>query len=82
MPATPRPPWNGYEDADEDDLLALLDGAESAANDPEDPTHKDVAGGIATAIASHEGTKKELGDKSYRKRLHERASQIAGSWRP
>jgi hypothetical protein len=82
MPSSPRPLWNGYDDADEDDLVALLDRTEKAANDPDDLTHKDVAGGLATAIAEHEATKQKLDDASYRPKLHDRAIEIAKSWRP
>jgi hypothetical protein len=82
MPDTPRPLWNGYDTTDENDLLALLDSTEEAAKNPDDPTHADVAGGLATAIAQHEATKEKLGDNTYRPRLHARASEIAGSWRP
>jgi hypothetical protein len=83
MPSTPSPLWPGYDQAAEDDLLALLDTAESAANDPADDTVRpNVAGGLATAIAEHEAIKKDLDPDNYRARLHERASAIAGSWKP
>jgi hypothetical protein len=83
MPATPQPLWPGYDQASEDDLLALLDATDSAANDDADDTVKpDVAGGLATAIASHEEIKKDLDPDNYRPRLHERASAIAGGWKP
>jgi hypothetical protein len=83
MPGTPPPLWPGYDDASEDDLLGLLDGTESAANDAADDTvNPDVAGGLATAIASHEAIKKDQDPDNYRPRLHERASAIAGGWRP
>jgi len=62
MPST-SPLWDGYGygDASEDDLLALLDGADSAANDAADPTvSPDVAGGLAVAIAGHEEIKQRL----------------------
>jgi len=81
MPATPPPLWPGYDDADEDDLLALLGNTEAAANDPADDTVRpNVAGGLATAIAEHEAIKKDLDPDNYRPRLHERASAIAGGW--
>jgi len=83
MPATPPPLWPGYDDADEDDLLALLGDTEAKANDPADDTVRpDVAGGLATAIAGHEAIKKDLDPDNYRPRLHERASAIAGGWKP
>ena len=83
MPATPPPLWPGYDNADEDDLLALLGNTEAAANDPADDTVRPgVAGGLATAIAEHEAIKKDLDPDNYRPRLHERASVIAGSWKP
>ena len=83
MPATPPPLWPGYDNADEDDLLALLGNTEAAANDPADDTVRpNVAGGLATAIAEHEAIKKDLDPDNYRPRLHERASAIAGGWQP
>lgn len=83
MPSTPPPLWDGYDDASEDDLLALLDGADSAANDAADPTvSPDVAGGLAFAIAGHEEIKQRLDPDNYRARLHDRAQVIAGSWKP
>jgi hypothetical protein len=82
MPGTPSPLWPGYDTADEDDLLALLDGAETAANDPADDTiQPNVVGGLATAIAEHEAIKKDLDPDNYRSRLHDRASAIAGGWK-
>ena len=60
MPSPPRPLWTGYDDADEDDLLELLDGTAAAADDPDDDTvDSNVSGALATAIASHEAIKKE-----------------------
>ena len=83
MPSTPPPLWPGYDEADEDDLLALLDQSETAANDPgDDSVRPNVVGGLATAIAEHEAIKKDLDPGNYRSRLHERASAIAGSWKP
>jgi hypothetical protein len=83
MSDSPRPLWNGYDDADEDDLLELLDGTDKAADDPDDPTvEKDVSGGLATAIAKHEEIKKTLDDPNYRPKLHDRAIEIARSWQP
>jgi hypothetical protein len=82
MPSTPPPLWPGYDSASEDDLLALIDGTDSAANDPADDTvHPDVAGGLATAIARHEELKRDQDPDNYRPRLHERASAIAGGWK-
>jgi len=83
MPNTPPPLWPGYDDADEDDLLSLLDSTDAAANDPADATvDPAVAGGLATAIARHEELKKDQDPDNYRARLHERASAIAGGWKP
>lgn len=83
MPSTPPPLWRGYDETSEDDLLALLDATESAAKNPDDDTVKpNVAGALATAIAEHEAIKKEQDPDNYRSRLHERASAIAGSWKP
>ena len=64
MPGTPPPLWRGYDDTEEDDLLALLDEHDSKAN------------------ARHEALKQEQDPDNYRPRLHERASAIAGGWRP
>ena len=83
MTPTPPPLWNGYDDASEDELLALLDEAERAANDPGDDTVRpNVVGGLATAIAEHEAIKQELDPDRYRARLHQRATAIAGGWKP
>jgi hypothetical protein len=83
MPSAPRPLWNGYDEADEDDLIALLDTTDSAAEDPDDQTvEKPVSGGLAHAIAKHEEIKQRLDPDNYRPRLHSRASAIAGSWQP
>jgi hypothetical protein len=84
MPGTPQPLWPGYDDASDDDLLALLDEKERAGNDDNDDTvQPDVAGGLATAIAQHEAIKRNLDPDNYRSRVHERASAIAGGgWRP
>jgi hypothetical protein len=83
MPAAPRPLWNGYDETSEDDLLALLDGAEAAANDPDDETVQPaVPGGLAHAIAQHEEIKRKLDPDNYRPRLHARANVIAESWKP
>jgi hypothetical protein len=83
MPGTPQPLWPGYDDASDDDLLALLDEKERAGNDDSDDTvQPDVPGGLATAIAQHEAIKRDLDPDNYRSRVHERASAIAGGWRP
>jgi hypothetical protein len=83
MPSTPPPLWHGYDETSEDDLLALLDATESAANDPGDDTVRpNVVGGLATAIAEHEAIKKDSDPDNYRARLHDRASAIAGGWKP
>jgi hypothetical protein len=83
MPGTPPPLWHGYEEAAEDDLLALLDAHDNAANDRNDPTvNTAVASALATAIARHEALKKDQDPGNYRPRLHERASAIAGGWKP
>jgi hypothetical protein len=82
MPATPPPLWPGYDEANEDDLLALLDDTEAKANDPADDTvQPNVVGGLATAIAKHEAIKKGQDPDNYRARLHDRASAIAGGWK-
>jgi hypothetical protein len=83
MPATPRPLWPGYDQTSDDDLLSLLDQTERAANDDGDDTvQPNVAGGLATAIATHEEIKKDLDPGNYRQAVHERASAIAGGWKP
>ena len=83
MPGTPPPLWRGYEEAAEDDLLALLDAHDKAANDRSDPTvNTAVASALATAIARHEALKQDQDPDNYRPRLHERAAEIAGGWRP
>ena len=87
MSPTPPPLWNGYDDAGEDELEALLDRKVDAAVDPADPTvDEDVARDFATAIASHEWLKQKLGADDYHPRLHAEANRIRkadiGSWRP
>ena len=84
MPASPPPLWDGYDDADEDQLVALLEGKAAAAHDDADEgvDHR-VAQDLATAVASHEWLKRKLDDSSYRARLHAVADDIRdGSWRP
>jgi hypothetical protein len=83
MPGTPPPLWPGYDAAEEQELLDLLDGHDSKANDRNDPTvNTAVASALATAIARHEALKKDQDPDNYRPRLHERASAIAGGWKP
>ena len=36
MPASAPPLWDGYDDADEDQLVALLEGKAAAAHDDSD----------------------------------------------
>jgi hypothetical protein len=83
MPGTPPPLWPGYDDASDDDLLDLLERTDNAANDREDPTvNTAVASALATAIARHEALKQEQDAGNYRRAVHERASAIAGGWKP
>ncbi len=87
MPSTPPPLWDGYDDAGEDKLVALLDRKVEAAIDPDDPTVDErVARDFATAIASHEWLKDKLGAGDYHPTLHAEADRIRradiGSWRP
>jgi hypothetical protein len=83
MAETPPPLWPGYDTTDEQDLLDLLDSHDSKANDRNDPTVSTaVASALATAIARHEALKQEQDPDNYRPRLHERASFIAGGWKP
>jgi hypothetical protein len=87
MPPTPPPLWDGYDDAGEDRLEALLDRKVDAALDDDDPTVDErVARDFAQAIASHEWLKRELGSPDYHPRLHAEADRIragdVGSWRP
>lgn len=85
MSDSSAPLWPGYDDVDEDDLLALLEGKVDAALDPEVASVDErVTREFAQAIASHEWLKKNrLGSAGYRARLHARADQVrVGSWRP
>jgi hypothetical protein len=83
MAETPPPLWPGYDTADEQDLLDLLDSHDRKASDRNDPTvNTAVASALATAIARHEALKKDQDPDNYRPRLHERASAIAGGWKP
>jgi hypothetical protein len=85
MSEGPAPLWPGYEDASEDELLALLDGKVDAALDDDDPSvDKRVAKDLAQAIASHEWLKQNsLGGAGHRQRLHDRADEVrTESWRP
>ena len=84
MPSTPRP-WDGYDDADEDDLLALLDGRSTAP--PTTPTTLRSTERAARASPrrspSHEAIKKDAATPATTTpRLHDRASAIAGAWQP
>lgn len=84
MPASPPPLWNGYDDADDDDLLGLLEGKAAAAlDDSDDSVDERLARDFAQAVASHEWLKRERGDGGYRERVFEVANEIrVGSWRP
>jgi len=84
MPSTPPPLWDGYDDASEDDLLALLESKVDAALDESNATDERAAKDFAQAIASHEWIKREkLGGTGHRPRLHARADEVrVGSWRP
>jgi hypothetical protein len=87
MPSTPPPLWNGYDEAGEDELEALLDRKVDAAVNPDDETVDErVARDFAQAIASHEWLKEKLGAPDYHPRLHAEANRIRkadiGSWRP
>jgi hypothetical protein len=84
MPSSPPPLWDGYDDAHEDELVALLERKATTALDSDDPTvdHK-VSTDLAQAVASHEWLKQKLNDKGYRPKLHAVANEIrVGSWRP
>jgi hypothetical protein len=82
MPGTPPPLWPGYDTTDEQDLLKLLDDTDNVANSDDPTVNTAVASALATAIARHEALKKEHDPTNYRRDLHERASAIAGGWRP
>jgi hypothetical protein len=87
MPATPPPLWDGYDDAGQDALEALLDGKVDAAVKDDDPTvNEDVARNFAAVIASQEKLKAELGAPNHFPRLQAEAERIRdadiGSWRP
>ena len=86
MPSTPPPLWPGYDDAGEDELLALLDGKVARRARRRRP-HRRRRGSprdLAQAIASHEWLKQELRDAELPPAtLHSRADDIrGGSWRP
>jgi len=81
------PLWPGYDDADEDELLAALESRVDATFDDDDPTtDEEVTRCLAQAIRKHEALKQRAGAAGYRERLHRRADEIAdvdiGSWRP
>ena len=84
MPSSPPPLWDGYDDADEDQLVAFLERKATTALDSDDPTVDElVSKDLAQAVASHEWLKQKLGDKGYRPKLHSLAKDIrVGSWRP
>ena len=82
MPGTPPPLWPGYDAAGEDDLLDLLNRTDETANSDDPTVNTAVSTALATAIAEHEAIKKDLDPDNYRPRLHERASVIAGGWKP
>ena len=83
MPSNPSPLWPGYDDASDDDLVELLDGKDSAARDPDDPTvDPEVASALATAVERHEAIKREQDPDRYRERVHEHAATITRGWRP
>jgi len=82
MPGTPPPLWPGYDTAKEDDLLDLLKGTDDAANSDDPTVNTAVASALATAVARHEALKETQDPGNYRRSVHERASQIAGGWRP
>ena len=64
------------------ELIDLLDRTENVANSDDPTVNTAVASALATAVARHEALKKEHDPGSYRRTVHERASQIAGGWRP
>jgi|1186.fasta_scaffold326179_2 hypothetical protein len=84
MPSSPPPLWDGYDDADEDQLVALLERKATTALDSDDPTvDEKVSKDLAQAVASHEWLKQKLGADGYRPKLHALADDIrVGSWRP
>ena len=63
MPSTPPPLWHGYDDAGEDELIALLDGKVDAPRRRRRPDGRRARsrGDFAQAIASHEWLKQKLG---------------------
>ena len=81
MPGTPPPLWHGYEEAAEDDLLALLDAHDTARTTA--TTRRYDMPSRAPWPRPSRGTsalKKDQDPGNYRPRLHERASAIAGGW--
>jgi hypothetical protein len=81
MASSPPPLWPGYDEASDDDLLALLDSKVDAMKDEKDPTDERAVKDFAQAIASHEWLKQNKNE--YRERLHARADKVrVGSWRP
>ena len=77
--------WPGYEQTDEEELLALLEGKVDAALDERNPAvDKRLAKDFAQAIASYEWLKEQRrADGRYYERLHARANEVRiESWRP
>jgi hypothetical protein len=76
--------WPGYEQAEEQDLLDLLEGKVAAAEDDSNPAvDKRLAADFAQAIASYEWLKeRERAPGKHRPHLHDRANAIVESWRP
>jgi len=82
MPGTPPPLWPGYDAAEDKDLIDLLNRTDSVANSDDPTVNTAVATALATAVARHEALKETHDPGTYRRSVHERASQIAGGWRP
>jgi pterin-4a-carbinolamine dehydratase len=84
MPTDPPPLWDGYDDASEDELLALLERKVDALFDEDDATDERATKDFAQAIASHEWLKEnKLNGAGHHPRLHARANEVRiGSWRP
>ena len=87
MPATPPPLWDGYENADEDKLRALLDRKVDAAVDPDESDGR--RGGRARLRPSDRKPRvaeAKLGAERLPRGLHAEADRIRkadiGSWRP
>jgi hypothetical protein len=79
--------WPGYEDASEEELLALLDSkVDSALKESDKTIDRRLAKDFAQAIASYEWLKeRKLADGEHRARLQARANEVrvgVESWRP